>query len=231
MARERQAGEIIMNYYDVFGISPTASHEDIIATHKALAKIYHPDVNSSEDAHEKMAMLNEANEVLSDSAKREAYDRGLGRNQQPVQNRDAGASQAAKVKWQYTADDDRRAEKAQLLRKRAEARLKAQEEASVRRTVQSKKKTEDAERRSKRAEDEADRQHVIDVLTSLIKNSDERKRKKLKVNEDRHDSMKVLLSLVKGNDMNLLRMAEEAERKQRIKEILSLVKESGIETE
>jgi len=221
-----------MNYYDVFGIPPTASHEEIIATHKALAKIYHPDINSSDDAHEKMAMLNEANEILSDSSKREEYDRGLQRNQQQIINQEAEIPEAVKAEWQRrSADVEKRTEKAEQLRKKAEARLKAEEEMRARRTIRAEKRAEEAERKSKRAEDEADRQHVIDVLTSLIKNGDERQRRNLEVNEDRHNSFKVLLSLVKGNDTHLLRMAEENERKQRIREILSLVNKGGENTE
>jgi len=48
---------------------------------------------------------------------------------------------------------------------------------------------------------------------------------KITVDEELHNATKVLLSLVRNDDQHLRQMAEEKDRKQRIEEILSLVKE------
>ncbi|HJS55022.1 MAG TPA: DnaJ domain-containing protein, partial [Chitinophagaceae bacterium] len=49
--------------------------EDIKKTFRKLARKYHPDVNPNDkEAHKKFQQVNEANEVLSDPAKRKKYD-------------------------------------------------------------------------------------------------------------------------------------------------------------
>jgi len=107
-----------MNYYDVFGIPPTASSEDISAAHKALAKKYHPDINESKDAHERMTILNKANEVLSDNAKRRAYDNKLKWDEQQRQQKDFIYSQIVKAKWSGVPKvTDERIEKAEAAQK------------------------------------------------------------------------------------------------------------------
>jgi curved DNA-binding protein CbpA len=66
------------DYYSILGVLPTAEDAVIRAAYKALAQRYHPDRNSSADAKERMAEINEAYGVLSDSAKRKAYDEARG---------------------------------------------------------------------------------------------------------------------------------------------------------
>ena len=209
-----------MNYYDVFGISPTASPEVINATHKALAKMYHPDISGSEDAHEKMAMLNEAYDVLSDTTKREKYDNELRQNQEILS---AQAFEAERSRGIIDAEE--RAGKAELLRRKAEARLKAEDAAKKRRTKQAQQKAEEAARKNRQAEVEFDKQYVINGLSELVMDDNVKRHKKMDVDDERYYATKVLLSMVKKDDTHLRRMAEEAERKQRIEEILTLVKE------
>lgn len=47
-----------MNPYQILGVSENASDEEIGKAYKALARQYHPDVNSSEEAGKKMVEIN-----------------------------------------------------------------------------------------------------------------------------------------------------------------------------
>lgn len=63
------------DYYDILGVDRDASHKEIKKAYRRLARKYHPDVNDSEGAEEKFKEISEAYEVLSDSQKRQQYDR------------------------------------------------------------------------------------------------------------------------------------------------------------
>lgn len=63
------------NYYEILGVSKTATEEEIKAAYKKLVKQYHPDLHPDDPtAAEKFKEINEANETLSDKQKRAAYD-------------------------------------------------------------------------------------------------------------------------------------------------------------
>ena len=63
------------DYYKTLGVSKTAGEDEIKAAFRKLAKQYHPDKNpGNKKAEEKFKEINEANEVLSDPAKRARYD-------------------------------------------------------------------------------------------------------------------------------------------------------------
>jgi curved DNA-binding protein CbpA len=69
------------DYYEVLGIEPSASAEEIRKAYRKRAFQCHPDRNrKSEEAHEEMEELNEAYAILSDPIKRREYDlpRGYG---------------------------------------------------------------------------------------------------------------------------------------------------------
>jgi molecular chaperone DnaJ len=62
------------DYYEVLGLSRTASEDDIKRAYRRLAREHHPDVNKGEDAAKTFAEISEAYEVLSDPDKRGKYD-------------------------------------------------------------------------------------------------------------------------------------------------------------
>lgn len=66
-----------MTLYEVLGVSPDATAEEIRKAYRRLAREWHPDNNSSLDATRRMAEINAAYEALSDPEKREAYDAQL----------------------------------------------------------------------------------------------------------------------------------------------------------
>jgi curved DNA-binding protein len=64
------------DYYETLGVAKTATSDDIRKAFRKLARQYHPDVaKDKKNAEEKFKQINEAYEVLSDTAKREKYDR------------------------------------------------------------------------------------------------------------------------------------------------------------
>lgn len=63
------------DYYEVLGVERSASAEEIKRAYRQLALKYHPDRNKDDDAVERFKEAAAAYEVLSDSAKRQRYDR------------------------------------------------------------------------------------------------------------------------------------------------------------
>jgi curved DNA-binding protein len=81
------------DYYAVLGVPRTASQADIKKAFRKLARQHHPDAKPGDTAAErKFKEVNEANEVLSDPAKRKQYDE-LGANWEAISRaRQAGAA-------------------------------------------------------------------------------------------------------------------------------------------
>ena len=61
--------------YEILQVHPSAHPEVIQSAFRRLARLYHPDVNPSQEAAETMTRLNLAYETLSDPERRAAYDR------------------------------------------------------------------------------------------------------------------------------------------------------------
>ncbi|MFH4416008.1 MAG: molecular chaperone DnaJ [Neisseriaceae bacterium] len=63
------------NFYDILGVSKTASQEDITKTFRKLAMKYHPDRNpDNKEAEDKFKEIQRAYAILSDPEKRKQYD-------------------------------------------------------------------------------------------------------------------------------------------------------------
>lgn len=62
------------DYYDVLGVSKSASDAELKAAYRKQALQWHPDRNKTAEAETKFKEVNEAYEVLSNSEKRAAYD-------------------------------------------------------------------------------------------------------------------------------------------------------------
>ncbi len=80
------------DYYAVLGVPRAASQAEVKKAFRKLARQHHPDAKPGDTAAErKFKEINEANEVLSDPAKRRQYDQ-LGANWEPDQPGSRGRS-------------------------------------------------------------------------------------------------------------------------------------------
>src|ERR1700689_2819668 len=65
------------DYYKILGAGKNATDEEIKKAYRKLARQYHPDRNPGDKAaEERFKQISQAHDVLSDSDKRKAYDRG-----------------------------------------------------------------------------------------------------------------------------------------------------------
>ena len=62
------------DYYQILGVSKSASTDEIKRAYRKLAHQYHPDKNYDQSDGEKFKKINEAYKVLSDPHKRQSYD-------------------------------------------------------------------------------------------------------------------------------------------------------------
>ncbi len=68
----------MINYYDVLGVTPESTTQEIKRSFRRRAKEIHPDLRPGDgEAAERMRLLLRAYEVLSDAARRDEHDREL----------------------------------------------------------------------------------------------------------------------------------------------------------
>jgi len=63
-----------IDFYEVLGISDSASLSDIKVAYRNLAKQVHPDTQTADSNHDRIAEVNAAYEILKDPKRRQAYD-------------------------------------------------------------------------------------------------------------------------------------------------------------
>ncbi len=89
------------DYYQILGVPYDADTATIERAYRALARRYHPDINPAADAHQRMAAINEAYQVLRDPQRRARYDalRHLRRRLQIVAPLDDAPSLRLATHW------------------------------------------------------------------------------------------------------------------------------------
>ena len=94
----------VRDYYDILGLSKSASADDIRSAHRRLVRKLHPDVNKSDPkASEKFQEVQEAYDTLSDVEKRKQYDE-FGRAGPPPQNPYAGTGGGGRNPYGWDPD-------------------------------------------------------------------------------------------------------------------------------
>jgi len=79
--------EIEKDPYEILQVSKNAEPEVIKAAYKGLARKYHPDVNDSKLAQERMQEINWAFDILNDQEKRRNWDKTAGKNEGSYRSR------------------------------------------------------------------------------------------------------------------------------------------------
>jgi curved DNA-binding protein CbpA len=97
-----------MNYYEILGLRPDASADDIEQAYRTLARAVHPDLHNADRprAEERMKQLNEIRDTLTDPLLRAAYDARMGGARPPSPGGPgvaAGASSAAMFRMTDTS--------------------------------------------------------------------------------------------------------------------------------
>lgn len=65
------------NLYNILGVAPNASTDDIKKRYRSLAMRFHPDRNSDAGAEARFNAIQQAYEVLTDTKRRTEYDQQM----------------------------------------------------------------------------------------------------------------------------------------------------------
>lgn len=84
-----------LDYYQVLGLEPDATQEALKRRYRELARRYHPDINPSPDAAQKIKAINEAYHVLGDVDLRSTYDANRAFQSRSTPGPEAGGAAAA----------------------------------------------------------------------------------------------------------------------------------------
>lgn len=126
------------NYYEILGVLPNATQEEITERYRFLVMAYHPDrysnTRTKEMAEEELKIINEAYEILSNESKRIKFDEWLYeefKNKEKPQYSSKDVTQAAEEKqnrenpsdqttpeYSYTAKEERYGESGKKKQKR-----------------------------------------------------------------------------------------------------------------
>jgi len=91
------------NHYDTLNVSRSATLAEIKQAYRHLAKLFHPDSKRETADSEKIIQVNAAYEVLSDSQRRQSYDRQLRYQHSQTKSRKQHnrTAQAQQSYWRY----------------------------------------------------------------------------------------------------------------------------------
>jgi curved DNA-binding protein CbpA len=65
------------NVYNVLGVAPNATDDEIKKVYRSLAMRFHPDRNAEPGAEQRFKSITKAYEILSDPVKREEYNQSV----------------------------------------------------------------------------------------------------------------------------------------------------------
>jgi curved DNA-binding protein CbpA len=85
------------DYYSILGLAVSATPVEVKRHYRELARRYHPDVNSTPEAAQKIKAINEAHHILSDPERRALYDANRALNQKSAPPPRAETSRAAEA--------------------------------------------------------------------------------------------------------------------------------------
>ena len=76
----------VLNYYEILGVDPTSSQDDVKKAYRELVKKWHPDINKDNPfAEETFKKITEIYTVLSDPQLRQEYDNQINNNQEDAE--------------------------------------------------------------------------------------------------------------------------------------------------